>query len=311
MKFCHVLMRKKTESQWKLTTVKSSQTSKPTWRIVTKTHELYLEETPEKFEVRAYDEFGNEFSTLRGIKFRWTIESGGGTAKGTDILRFMTWKDSPYNTEPILEKLESEGFQGNKVLLEGIKTGSAKVSVKLVDSQYSSVAPAVEPLMVVANLFLVPAAAFLLPCASLEYSANQIKSNKMVPVPLPSPNHNLIMEPQLGQLEAATVTAGTELNRGLVELMDKNVAPGELVTPPQADLSVVTPASLELRCGHSVLEAACLRLLATEPRERLHTLSVELVVENNGHKFIREMRTIVENSPSLTKLGLDTKISSN
>ena len=55
-------------------------------RIVTKTHELYLEETPEKFEVRAYDEYGNEFSTLRGIKFRWTIESGGGTAKGTDIL---------------------------------------------------------------------------------------------------------------------------------------------------------------------------------------------------------------------------------
>ena len=218
-------------------------------KIVTKTHELYLEETPEKFEVRAYDEFGNEFSTLRGIKFRWTIESGGGTAKGTDILRFMTWKDSPYNTEPILEKLESEGYQGNKVLLEGIKTGSAKVSVKLVDSQYSgSVAPAVEPLMVVANLFLVPASAFLLPCATLQYSANQIKSNKMVPVTLPSPNHNLVLEPKLGQLEAATVTAGSELVRGLVELTDRNVGPGEVVTPPQADLSIVNPASLELRC---------------------------------------------------------------
>ena len=117
-------------------------------RIVTKTHELYLEETPEKFEVRAYDEFGNEFSSLDGIKFRWTIESGGGTGRGTDILRFMSWQDSPYNTVPILEKLESQGFQGNKVLLEGIKTGSAKVSVKLVDSQHSSVSPAVEPLMV-------------------------------------------------------------------------------------------------------------------------------------------------------------------
>ena len=51
-------------------------------KIVTKTHELYLEETPEKFEVRAYDEHGNEFSTLKGLKFRWTIESGG-NAKGT------------------------------------------------------------------------------------------------------------------------------------------------------------------------------------------------------------------------------------
>ena len=28
------------------------------YQIVTKTHELYKEETPEKFEVRAYDEQG-------------------------------------------------------------------------------------------------------------------------------------------------------------------------------------------------------------------------------------------------------------
>ena len=69
--------------------------------------------------------------------------------------------------------------------------------------------------------------------------------------------------------------------------------------------------SLDLRCGLSVLEATCLRHLATEPRERLHRLSVELVVENNGHKFIREMRNIVENSPSLTKLGLEHKTFSN
>jgi nuclear pore complex protein Nup210 len=145
-------------------------------KIVTKTHELYLEETPEKFEVRAYDEHGNEFSTLKGLKFRWTIESGG-NAKGTDILRFMSWKDSPYNTEPILEKLESQGSQGNKVLLEGIKTGSAKVSVKLVDAQHSSVPAAVEPLMVVANLFLLPPAANIIPCASLDYTANQFRGN--------------------------------------------------------------------------------------------------------------------------------------
>ena len=112
-------------------------------RIVTKTHELYLEETPEKFEVRAYDEHGNEFSSLDGIKFRWTIESGGGTGRGTDILRFMSWQDSPYNTVPILEQLEAAGVQGNKVLLEGIKTDSVKVSVKLV---------------VVTNLSLLPCA---------------------------------------------------------------------------------------------------------------------------------------------------------
>ena len=175
-------------------------------RIVTKTHELYLEETPEKFEVRAYDEHGNEFSSLDGIKFRWTIESGGGTGRGTDILRFMSWQDSPYNTVPILEQLEAQGFQGNKVLLEGIKTGSAKVSVKLVDSQHSSVSPAVEPLMVVANLFLVPPVAYLLPGARLTYSAKQFKSNRFYQLALPSPQHQLTVDNSLADLDQATAT---------------------------------------------------------------------------------------------------------
>jgi nuclear pore complex protein Nup210 len=46
------------------------------------------------------------------------------------MFRFIPWADSPYNTEPILEQLEKQGQQGNKVLLEGVKTGSAKVSVR-------------------------------------------------------------------------------------------------------------------------------------------------------------------------------------
>ena len=39
-------------------------------QIVTKTHELYLEEPPEEFSVRAYDDQGNEFSTLHNIVFK-------------------------------------------------------------------------------------------------------------------------------------------------------------------------------------------------------------------------------------------------
>ena len=62
--------------------------------IVTKTHKLYLEETPEKFEVRAFNEDSNKFSAMKVLKFRWMIDSGG-SAKGTDILRFMTGMTLP------------------------------------------------------------------------------------------------------------------------------------------------------------------------------------------------------------------------
>ncbi len=54
--------------------------------------------------------------------------------------------------------------------MEGIKTGSAKVTVKLVDTLNPAVPATSESLMVVANLFLVPAVAYILPGAQLKVS---------------------------------------------------------------------------------------------------------------------------------------------
>ncbi|KAJ8968307.1 hypothetical protein NQ314_002368 [Rhamnusium bicolor] len=45
--------------------------------ITTTTRELFMEEAPEDFEVKAYDDQGNEFSTLEGIVFEWNIISLG------------------------------------------------------------------------------------------------------------------------------------------------------------------------------------------------------------------------------------------
>ncbi len=39
-------------------------------QIVTKTHELFLEEAPEEFYVRAYDDQGNEFTTVQKMVFK-------------------------------------------------------------------------------------------------------------------------------------------------------------------------------------------------------------------------------------------------
>ena len=39
-------------------------------QIVTKTHELFLEEAPEESRVRAYDDQGNEFTTVTKMIFK-------------------------------------------------------------------------------------------------------------------------------------------------------------------------------------------------------------------------------------------------
>lgn len=56
----------------------------------TTTRELYLEDAPEIFELKAQDETGNDFSVLEGVKFDWKIDR-------PQILRFLTFTESKYH----------------------------------------------------------------------------------------------------------------------------------------------------------------------------------------------------------------------
>ena len=98
--------------------------------VHTTTRKLYLEEGPENFELRAEDSQGNEFTTLEGIEFSWLISSLNRKDKGlTPALRFLTFTESPYHVvPPALAKFEAQHMKGYMVLLEGINTGTAKVS---------------------------------------------------------------------------------------------------------------------------------------------------------------------------------------
>lgn len=79
---------------------------------------------------------GNEFTTLAGVEFQWTIGSGDKRSSQFEneynsILRFMTFQESPYETPHTVASLDSVGKKGHIILLEGIKTGTAKVKKSL------------------------------------------------------------------------------------------------------------------------------------------------------------------------------------
>ena len=61
---------------------------------------------------------GNEFSTLEGLEFIWSVESSSGKGENVKLFKFRDSKliDS---FEPDLIALEAKGLQGSKVLLEG------------------------------------------------------------------------------------------------------------------------------------------------------------------------------------------------
>lgn len=66
---------------------------------------------------------GNQFTTLLGVELDWVVSSVGTSG----IVSFMTFKESPYDTPPSVAHFDQIGVRGHIILLEGIKTGTAKV----------------------------------------------------------------------------------------------------------------------------------------------------------------------------------------
>ncbi|XP_033253418.1 nuclear pore membrane glycoprotein 210-like [Drosophila miranda] len=98
--------------------------------VWTATRQLYLEEAPAIFELHAFDSQGNEFFTLEGIEFNWDISEHD--SKKPPAMRFLTISKSPYHTvPPALKKFEAAGIKGYMILLEGINTGTSKITITM------------------------------------------------------------------------------------------------------------------------------------------------------------------------------------
>lgn len=150
-------------------------------QIVTKTRELFVGDAPELFEVSAFDDQGNKFTTLDGVEFNWSLKVLRSPIN--TVLKFIPFKDSSYRTPPDLYDLDQNNKQGHMILVEGVKTGSALVSVKL--STLDEPTTQVE-LSVIANLRLEPSHVVILPGDLIHIDIYQIQNEKLVKIQLPS-----------------------------------------------------------------------------------------------------------------------------
>jgi len=108
-------------------------------QIMTITKELHLEEAPSKFHILGFGSKDNELSTLDGVPFTWLLESPKQTSTLIDpqsIMRFMPFSESLYEAPKGIATLEEKRMQGDTVLVEGIKTGSAEVIARVNDPLY-------------------------------------------------------------------------------------------------------------------------------------------------------------------------------
>ena len=75
--------------------------------------------------------------------FRWTFEGHSSDVESGNepVLRWVKFADSSYEVIPSIEALETVGFQGHVILIEGMRTGSARVSVRLEDDAFKVINP--------------------------------------------------------------------------------------------------------------------------------------------------------------------------
>lgn len=243
-------------------------------QVVTRTRELYVEEAPQRFEVSAYDDQGNQFTTLLGVEMDWSVSSSATSG----IVSFMTFKESPYDTPPSVAHFDQIGVRGHIILLEGLKTGTATVSVKLPQREYAHVSPVEVQLMVVANLLIDPADVYLLPGDIIKYRILQIRHGRLHEIELPSEQYQLEIEDnEIASIDSSTSEAqALQVGRTKVSLRDNNVSGLSGMRVPQATINVALPAFI-----HLVLLPHRHWSVLVEDK---HVITVE-VFDRSNHKF--------------------------
>lgn len=226
--------------------------------VLTTTRELYLEEAPETFELLATDSQGNAFTTLEGVEFHWEITSQNSrsidttnTADWKQVLRFLTFSESKYHeVHKSVENFEYLGLRGYMVLLEGINTGSARVSVRLPYPEYKHVPEMSVDIMVLANLLLDPVDVHILVGDEVSFRVLQLKQGKLQEIGLNSQYYLEIEDKSKATLKDKTAT-GLALGRTFLVLKDRNVPDDKLsgenqIPLPKASITVTTPHRISI-----------------------------------------------------------------
>ncbi|CAG5033254.1 unnamed protein product [Parnassius apollo] len=212
-------------------------------KITSTTWKLFLEEAPEAFEVVAYDDQGNKFSTLEGISFSWTVENVGNNYGEDPLVAFVRWRDTDYEAPPGIAELEAKGLKSHSLLLYGQAMGECKVTVCLEDicTDFN--------LKVVASVALMPATAVIAHGDTLRYKVVRMRAGRLTVQNVVDTLYSLrVPDNNMVKLEdAISLVRGTEIGTTTVFLMSglTEVATALLtVAEPDSIRVTLRPANL-------------------------------------------------------------------
>nr|XP_047905222.1 nuclear pore membrane glycoprotein 210-like isoform X6 [Anser cygnoides] len=168
--------------------------------IISRTREIYVEDSPLELAVRALDVEGNTFSSLSGMTFEWSV------AKDDDIeslelsnkVRILKYSEADYSPPDYIVEMEKAEKQGDRILVSGIKTGAAVIKVRMQESTYKKVAAASIRLLVLENILLIPSHdVYLLVGAYIKYQVAKLVRGKTTELEFPLEHYDLELRDQV------------------------------------------------------------------------------------------------------------------
>uniref|UniRef100_A0A4W3J8M2 Nucleoporin 210 like n=1 Tax=Callorhinchus milii TaxID=7868 RepID=A0A4W3J8M2_CALMI len=275
--------------------------------ILSTTRELYVDDSLLKLTVRALDEEGNTFSSLEGFFFEWSIVKNEESDTLTEILKFS---EATYLPPAYIAKMETEGKQGDIILVSGLMTGTSTLKTRLQEAVYKTVPPAMIRLIILENIILSPSYdIYLLVGAFIRYRVTKIVNGKMTEIEMPSDQYKLelqnhVVDPDgeegnpVAELEpnSCTVTA-LQKGQASIVLIYRNIHMQTLSHLPNCTIYVVEAAFL----GFSVLPGDRWVL----EMERKYEITVEVYDKKSNKVYLSDNLRISTTLPELHFSSLD------
>ncbi|XP_075043553.1 nuclear pore membrane glycoprotein 210-like [Mixophyes fleayi] len=135
-----------------------------TMEIVSRTHELYVDDAPVELNVIALDNEGNTFSTLAGINFQWTVmmDETEGILEPPRRIRILKYTETQYYIPDYIALMEKAGKQGDIILVSGVSTGVSVVKMRIESEFYKHIPIASKSLLVLEKISVSPCCEVLL-----------------------------------------------------------------------------------------------------------------------------------------------------
>ncbi|XP_061422874.1 LOW QUALITY PROTEIN: nuclear pore membrane glycoprotein 210 [Lethenteron reissneri] len=224
-------------------------------QIVSTTRELYLDDSPLELTIQAGDREGNTFTTLAGLQFDWTTikdEEVLSTADGHNALRFLRFSEAAYRPPAYILEMERKGRQGDRMLVSGLKTGSARVKTKIREPLYKAVEATEVRLLILESILLSPSHdVYLLVNTHIHYHVLKVKQGRLIDIPMPSEQYELQLQGPLtkdgpvARLDAQTsILVAQNLGQTSLLLVHKNIRMQGVSRLPNSTVYVIEAAFL-------------------------------------------------------------------